>query len=67
MTIVKVRVLITEDDQEVGAMYIEYWRDQDYVVQVVTPDGVDSSRARKAGATELRSLTPEDFGHPVKS
>lgn len=54
---VKVRVVVIEDDQVVAESKLTYYSGQDYVVQIVTPDGIDATQARKAGIN--RPLSPE--------
>lgn len=47
--VTKVRVLSYEDGQLTGEINMRYFEGQEYVVQVVTPDGVDGQIPRKAG------------------
>lgn len=52
MKIVNVDVVVYEDGQEVGRISPGYYETQPYVVQIVTPDGIDGQVARKAGLDE---------------
>jgi len=39
--VVRVKVVIYEDSHEVNSFEIGYFKGQEYVVELVTPDGVD--------------------------
>lgn len=56
MTGVRVKIIVLEDNLQVAEIDLTYPKAQEYVVQVVSPDGIDSMRARKAGNGNLLSL-----------
>jgi hypothetical protein len=53
VSVVRVRVVVLEDNVEVGHLNIAYYEGQEYIVQIVTPDGVDASLPRKAGLSSV--------------
>lgn len=49
MSTTAVKVIVLEDDVEVGVLEVVYYDEQPYMIKIDTPDGVDRLLARKVG------------------
>ena len=48
-SVVRVKVVVYENGEEIDATSIGYYPGQDYTVEIVTPDGTDARLTLKAG------------------
>lgn len=63
---VTVKVVVYEDDQEVGATSIRYFEGQDYIVKIDTGDGVDAQVVCTAGGSGSSVSDLEAAAYEIK-
>lgn len=55
MNVVRVKVVVYEDDVEVAQTGVGYYEGQLYVVKIDTPDGVDAQITRTAESAKAKA------------